>query len=266
MECGAQIQETTNKRGTWSYYSVDGWYLSTSSEHSRTHKCYIKDTRSEHLSDTVQLQHKSITNPPISHADKIMATIVDCTDTLKNMGAQVIPAQLSQLNYLVGLSEKAAKQDPSVFAKSISTDTSPLPRVPSKNVDQAQRRWTRSMTDQTQSVLRVSVLPKPSKLSSNNPPVVRPAVRRNKEKKKAPPVSVDAPARNTRSRARATSRRLAPPAASTRVCTGTSTRSSRLRQASTAQKAKARAGNAAAVEVRLSRRQLKHMTKQVRHL
>ena len=47
---------------------------------------------------------------------------------------------------------------------------------------------------------------------------------------------------------------------------GTSTRLSRLRQASTARKAKARAGNAAAVEVRLSRRRLKRMTKQVSRL
>ena len=161
---------------------------------------------------------------------------------------------MSQLNHLVGLTEKAAKQDPSVFAKSISTDTLPLPRVPSKNVDQAQRHVTRSMTDQTQSVPRVSVSPRLSMLPSDNPPVVRSAVRKKKKKKKkkAPPVSVDASAQNTQSRVQEMSNRLAPPAASTQARTGTSTRSSRLRQASTAQTAKARAGSAAAVEVRLS--------------
>ena len=35
-------------------------------------------TRSERLTDTVQLQHKNITNPTISHADKVLAAILDC--------------------------------------------------------------------------------------------------------------------------------------------------------------------------------------------
>ena len=88
---------------------------------------------------------------------------MDCTDALKNVGLRVGPAQLSQLNHLVELTEKAAKQDSSAMTKSISTDTVPLPRVPSNNVDQAQRRVTRSMTDHTQSVPRVSVSPQFSK-------------------------------------------------------------------------------------------------------
>ena len=134
MECGAQIQETTNKRGTWSYYSVDGWYLSTSSEYYCTHTCYIKETCIECLSDTVQLQHKSITNPTISHANKIMAAIVDCTDALKNMGAKVGPVQLSQLNHLVDLTQKAARQDPGVFFKTV-----PIGLVPMKLLSESLR-------------------------------------------------------------------------------------------------------------------------------
>ena len=68
-----------------------------------------------------------------------MAAITDCTDALKNMGSRVGPAQLSQLNHLVELTKKAAKQDPSAMTKSISTDTEPLPRVPTENNHQAQR-------------------------------------------------------------------------------------------------------------------------------
>ena len=33
MVCEAQVHENTDKRGTWAYHSVDGWYLSTSPEH-----------------------------------------------------------------------------------------------------------------------------------------------------------------------------------------------------------------------------------------
>ena len=179
-----------------------------------------------------------------------MAAIVDCTNALKNMGATVGPAQLTQLNHLVDLTEQAAKRDPGAFTKALSPGA-PLPRVHSEKVDQAHKRVTRSMTDQTQSVPRVSTAPPPTAIPHNNPQL-DPLPLRRKKRKKAPPVSVDAPVRNTRSHARATARRLTPPAASTRARTGASTRSSRLRQSSTARKAKPRTGHAADVEVRLS--------------
>ncbi|KAL7523006.1 hypothetical protein ACHAWF_000311 [Thalassiosira exigua] len=53
MGCKVQVHEKTDKRGTWPFHSVNGWCLSTSSEHYRTHKCHIKDTNSDRLSDTV---------------------------------------------------------------------------------------------------------------------------------------------------------------------------------------------------------------------
>ncbi len=37
MGCEAQVHEKTNKRGTWAYHLVDGWYLFTSPEHYCTH-------------------------------------------------------------------------------------------------------------------------------------------------------------------------------------------------------------------------------------
>ena len=83
MGSGAQVHEKTDKRGTRSYHSVDGWYLYTSPEHYRTHACQIKSTRSERLTDTLQVKHKHITNPTISHGDKIMQAMADCMATLK---------------------------------------------------------------------------------------------------------------------------------------------------------------------------------------
>ncbi len=43
----AQIHEKTNKRGTWAYHSVDGWYLFTSPQHYCTHNCHTKHTKSK---------------------------------------------------------------------------------------------------------------------------------------------------------------------------------------------------------------------------
>ena len=83
MRCASQIHEKTNKRGTWAYHSVDGWYLGTSPEHYRMHRCYVKSTRSERLTDTVQLNHKHITNPEVSGADKVMHAITTCIKSIK---------------------------------------------------------------------------------------------------------------------------------------------------------------------------------------
>ena len=78
MGCNVQVHEKTDKRGTWAFHSVDGWYLSTSPEHYRTHKCHVKETKSDRFSDTVQFQHKTITNPTITPHDKLMTALADC--------------------------------------------------------------------------------------------------------------------------------------------------------------------------------------------
>jgi len=85
MGCKAQVHEKTDKRSTWAYHSVDGWYLFTSPKHYRTHNCHIKHTKSERLSDMVQFQHKRITNPTITHADKVMHALADCVKVLQDM-------------------------------------------------------------------------------------------------------------------------------------------------------------------------------------
>ena len=61
MGCEVQIHKKTDKRGTWSYHSVDGWYLSTSPEHYTVHNCYVKTTQVERLTDTIQFKHNNIT-------------------------------------------------------------------------------------------------------------------------------------------------------------------------------------------------------------
>ena len=47
MGCAAQIHQKEDKRGTWQYHSVDGWYLYTSPDHYRTHAYHIKATKKE---------------------------------------------------------------------------------------------------------------------------------------------------------------------------------------------------------------------------
>ena len=81
-----QVPEKTDKRGTWAYHNVEEWYLETSPEHYRTHRCHIKSTNSERLTDTIHFNHKNLTRPTITHADKVMAAIADCAKSIKNLG------------------------------------------------------------------------------------------------------------------------------------------------------------------------------------
>ena len=85
MGCAAQVHEKTDKRGTWAYHSVDGWYLCTSPEHYRTHMCHVKATNSKRLTNMLQLSHKNITNPTVTHADKVMLAISACAVALQGV-------------------------------------------------------------------------------------------------------------------------------------------------------------------------------------
>jgi hypothetical protein len=83
MGCEVQVHEKSDSHGTWAYHSIDGWYLSTSPEHYRTHVCHNKSTKSNRLSDNVHFKHKHITNPALTHNDKIMIAVAELSKILK---------------------------------------------------------------------------------------------------------------------------------------------------------------------------------------
>ena len=100
MGCAAQIHKKAYKQVTWQYHSVDGWYLYTSPDHYCTHACHIKATREERLTDTVTFQHKRITNPTITHADKVMHAIQKVITEIKNWAALRIHKKHENYNSL----------------------------------------------------------------------------------------------------------------------------------------------------------------------
>jgi hypothetical protein len=85
MGCEAQVHKKTDKRGTRAYHLVDGWYLFTLPGHYCTHNSHIKHTKSKQLLDMVQFQHKRITNPSITHAEKMMNALADCVKAIQGM-------------------------------------------------------------------------------------------------------------------------------------------------------------------------------------
>jgi hypothetical protein len=82
MGCEVQVHKKTDSRRTWAYHCVE-WYLYTLPDRYRTNVCHIKETKSDYLLDTVHFKHKHITNPEVTHADKIMKAIASLSSILK---------------------------------------------------------------------------------------------------------------------------------------------------------------------------------------
>jgi hypothetical protein len=101
MSCKAQIPKKTESRGTWLFHSIDRWYLNTWPEHCRTQSCHIESTNSECLSDTVHFQHQHNTNPSLTLANKLMASITDCSQALKGMVLSKGTSNIYQLQTLL---------------------------------------------------------------------------------------------------------------------------------------------------------------------
>ncbi len=55
----------------------------------------------DQLSDAVQFHHKSITKPTITHVEKIMQAISNCTHALKQMGPALSYTQMKDLQQMV---------------------------------------------------------------------------------------------------------------------------------------------------------------------
>ena len=167
MRCTVQVHKKTDKRGTWAYHSINGWYFSTSPKHYRTHRCHIKSTKSERFTDTINFSfsHKTIMRPTITHADKVMHAIADCVRAIKDINSSHGAKEMRQL---VELTKQAIQQHPiiaSMFNTSAST-TAADPRVQASNTTSTQavprvhktapaQRQTRSMSQSSKHATRL---------------------------------------------------------------------------------------------------------------
>jgi hypothetical protein len=123
MGCEAQVHEKTDKHGTWANYSVGRWYLFTSPEHYCLHNCPIKHTKSKQLSDTVQFQHKRITNPSIMHANKVMHALAECAKAIQGMTGKARNSQAAQdLQQIVDATQAHVQTNPHRFEETITPD------------------------------------------------------------------------------------------------------------------------------------------------
>ena len=146
MGLSVKVHEKTDKRSTWAYHSVDGWYLATLLEHYRTHRRHIKTTSNEKFKDTVHFSHKKIKRPTITHVDKVMTEIANCAKFINNLVncngyykmQQLVRIKIdkSTTNHPFASTPNPIEYDPEIL------------RVPLNNTNNKSRQ-TRSMTHPT---------------------------------------------------------------------------------------------------------------------
>ena len=147
MGCEVQVHEMTDKCGTWSYHSLDGWYLSTSPKHYHVHNCYIKSTSTERLTNTMQFQHKSITNPTISPQDKIMLALANYKTALAGMMSGGPTQQMEELQTIVtNAHTHLQQQQESILQRIPRVETHQVPRVDTPIPQQPATRATATPT------------------------------------------------------------------------------------------------------------------------
>ena len=223
MGSRVQVHEKTDKRGTWAFHSVDGWYIATSPEHYRTHRCHIKSTNSDRLSDTVQFQHKSITNPTATHADKLMQAIDDCNQVIKGTSNNIVDTQLQLLQQVLQKAKQKLMKDPTSVMKSTNATTSEstintqaVPRVASNDSEPPpndNQRITRAMANRQQPTTAAQPIAPP------RAPPTRAAAKQRRRHNRVTPLTTPttAPAMNTRAKRAEAVQAVAPPANRTRA-------------------------------------------------
>ena len=180
-----QVHEKIDKRGTWEYYTVEGWYLEKSPEHYRTHRCHIKSTNSEHFTGTINFNHKKLT--------QVMAAIADCAKSIKDLGKGNGDKEMQQL---IQIAER--KMQSKISNEKSTTITTGVPassRVP---------LHTNSDTRQTRSMMpKISQIPQ---LSTPSLPRVDHSTKtkhRHRTKKHKTKLHTSPPAHNTIARTQA---------------------------------------------------------------
>ena len=228
MGCEAQVHEKTDKRGTWAYHSVDGWYLYTSPEHYRTHACHIKSTRSERLTDTIQLKHKRITNPTITQTDKIMIALADCVKALRGESNHKATQEMRELEQLVKTTQHGQSKNDSASHDHIAKAPRNLQPPREQALPRVEGPITRSMRNEHQqnepSLPRVADIASPTQDDSTTaaPRIDRTSTRQSRKARRRRRAAQEAvtndepPSANTRSKTAKKTALAAPPSMGTR--------------------------------------------------
>ena len=99
-------------RNTWDFCGKDGWILGCSLEHYQCQRVAPKDTKSVHISDTLEYWNHYLTQPTLTPEDRVVHGLQTITCALEDAPIQMYDKQLREISTLHKLFEKWTKNVP----------------------------------------------------------------------------------------------------------------------------------------------------------
>jgi hypothetical protein len=99
------VHEKPGKRGTWAPHATDGWYTAPAIDSYRCYQIWMWETRAMRICDTLTWFPTKVTMPSATTEDRILASLRDITDALRNPthGAPLSPTSDTQQEALAQL-------------------------------------------------------------------------------------------------------------------------------------------------------------------
>ena len=124
-------------RASWGMRAISGWYLGASLEHYRCHRCWISETRSVRIGNTVFFKPKYLTMPTITTADALLTATKDLEETVKG---DIPMSQYDKnlvKNFMKLLNAKAKTlQTDEILEQRARTEASQAQRVPTDSEEE----------------------------------------------------------------------------------------------------------------------------------
>jgi hypothetical protein len=112
MGCAVQLYQSSARQASWAANTIDGWYLQTSQEYYQCYIIYVKQTKSERVSDTVFFKTKYIMQPTMTPADVITKALSDLTQALKDKRNHTGLEQIEALMKIDNILNNTPELDP----------------------------------------------------------------------------------------------------------------------------------------------------------
>jgi hypothetical protein len=156
MGCAVQLHQRCTRRASWAENLIDRQYLQTSPEHYQYHVIYVKQTKSERVSDAVFFKTKYITQPTMTLVDIITKALNDLSQALKGKNNIKRLVQIEALKKL-----DVILNNTPVTAPTQRENPAPEPRC--VTFDQAAKPSQESESNKTAQSPRVNNLPQRTK-------------------------------------------------------------------------------------------------------
>jgi hypothetical protein len=88
--CKVIVHDRQNERGSWDNHGSPGYYIDRAEQHYRNYKCYMKNTKSTRISNTVEFFPTYCTLPRVRSIDRLTLVLQDLHEVLSQL-PQTIP-------------------------------------------------------------------------------------------------------------------------------------------------------------------------------